>query len=45
MLKQELEAGMALPGDPTTSVAHRSAFAWTQHAFSGGHVKQHTAKS
>ena len=31
--KKALEDGRAMPGDPTTSVAHRSAFAWTQHSF------------
>ena len=39
VLKKELEDGMALPGDPSTTIAHRSGFAWSQHAFEGGHGK------
>ena len=38
--KKELEHGRALPGDPSTTVAYRSAFAWSQHGFAGGHYKQ-----
>ena len=40
--KRELEEHRALPGDPMATVAYRSAFAWSQHAFGGGHYK--TAK-
>eukprot|EP00900_Chrysochromulina_parva_P002910 jgi/Chrpa1/1261/Chrysochromulina_OHIO_Genome00015884-RA len=35
MRKNELEHGRSLPGDPTTTVAYRSGFAWSQYAFDG----------
>ena len=35
MRKKELEHGRSIPGDPTTTVAYRSGFAWSQYAFDG----------
>ena len=26
--------------DPSTAIAHRAAYAWTQHSFEGGHYKE-----
>ena len=42
VVKRELaEKGvLSKHSEPETTIAHRSRFAWSQHAFEGGHVKE-----